>query len=110
MKESKMKSLFEGISTAEEFIKRRKETFGVMDPKYCRVDFLPTKPVTENEEGVTLWTHADSEYFIPWNELDTPEKVLMIILHLSQKFWINSYNIRALVNLAASRYKWGWFK
>lgn len=67
-----------------------------------------TKQPFADEDGITLYTSWDSEYFISWSALENPIECLLFIHHLCDKNWINRANIQGLIALSGAKFNWGY--
>lgn len=96
--------------TFESFLSELRQSRGILKPEENCPSFLPKKQPIVDKDGITLFTHWDSEYFIDWNRISKSEDLLMFVLHLTEKCWINRENIRFLIEEASYKYKFGHFK
>lgn len=60
-----------------------------------------------DDEGVTLFdiNFNNHEYFIAWNRINKPNKLLDWILHLTEKDWVSVETISQLILVVADKYK-----
>lgn len=96
--------------TLENFLEKIKKELGILRPQDNSPHYLPKKNPYCDEDGITLYTHADSKYFIEWNRVKDPADLLMFVHHLTEKVWINRRNIRYLIEAASFRHEIGYFK
>lgn len=112
MKKLKSKSFAEVIDDAggiEGFRSKLRENRGILNPEENLDRYIPSKTPYITEEGICLFNHAGSEYFIGWERVNTPISLLMFIHHLSKKIWINRSIIQFLVEEVCHKYNWGYF-
>lgn len=55
--------------------------------------------VVAGADCITLHDHYD----IAWDRIDTPEKILVWVLHLSEKTWVTSDVLQRFVGAATAR-------
>jgi hypothetical protein len=102
--------LSEKFETLEDLQRELKQNEGILKPEDNSPCFLPQKQPFCDQEGITLFNHIGSPYFIDWSRISTAEGLLMFVLHLTEKCWINRKNIQFLITEASQRYGFGWFK
>lgn len=93
------------IRTEESFEEDIKNRWVLKPPK----DFtFPKKAPKHDENGITLYNHVGSEYFIEWYRIRNPVDCLLFINHLCNKIWINRIHIEYIITYASLKYKWGY--
>ncbi|MCF8241074.1 MAG: hypothetical protein K9J16_06790 [Melioribacteraceae bacterium] len=61
------------------------------------------KKFTVTDSGIIIRIINDATYFIDWNEVDTPLKLIEEILHLKQKNWFVDSMLFAFVDIVNSK-------
>ena len=70
------------------------------------IEKKPPLMKTDNQ-GITLFAinFNNYEYFIEWNRINQPSKLLDWILHLTEKEWISVETIKQLILVVTEKYK-----
>ncbi len=72
-------------------------------------------PDLEPPENVTRLCYGDDYgptfpmgygYWIEWSRVDTPEKVLGWVCHLSEKRWVDARTVRHFIRVVCEHFHW----
>lgn len=64
-----------------------------------------------DKQGITLFdiNFNNYEYFIEWNRIDQPTKLIDWILHLTEKDWVTNRTIQELIYVVADKFKFNFY-
>ena len=104
MNDEELENLLKPI-TEESFLEDIKNRW-ILKPEKDHT--FPKKSPKHDEEGITLYNHAGSEYFIHWSSIENPIDCILFLHHLCEKIWIKRVHIKYVLTYAGLRFKWGY--